>query len=169
MRRAAISLQTNCALGAVVLTSTWDASRRWRQYSLYGCSLTVVGLAMLYITVSHLSMNVFLAQMVIVPLIMAVISYFVHRQKTFGDRNVVERSGGRFIVVRLGGMGISKISFLLLVGVMGFQYLIVSGLIILGLAYPTYRLNRDWAFRPTSVYTPDVIRGQIGVTPPLIR
>ena len=169
MRRAAGTLQQNCALGAVLLTTNWDACRRWRQYSLYGCTLTVVGLALLYITVSHMSMNVFVAQMVIVPAIMAVISYIVHRRKTFGDRDVLKRSGGRFAAVRLGGMGVSKISFILLVGVLGVQYLLASALIVAALAWPTYRLNRDWAFRPTPTYTPEVLRGQIGVTPPLIR
>lgn len=169
MRIAALNLQANCALGAVVLTSTWDSSRRWRRYSLYGCTLTVVGLAMLYITVSHLSVNVFLAQMVVVPVVMAAVSYFVHRFKTFGDRTVSENSGGRFLAVRLGGMGISKISFVLLVGVLGLQYLLASMLIIATLAWPTYRLNRDWAFKPNYTPTPDSIRGLYGATPPILR
>jgi putative flippase GtrA len=184
VRRAVLNLQTNCALGAVMLArplavhlpvaswqAFWFGCRRFRKYAFYGCSLTGVGLMMMYITVSHLSVNVFLAQMVVVPAIMTVLSYFVHRCCTFGDREVCKRSGRRYTIVRLGGMGVSKISFLLLVGVMGVQYLFASMLIVAGLAYPTYKLNRDWAFGEET-YSPNEYhkyRGLHGAVPPTFR
>lgn len=169
MRAVAVNLQTNCALGAVILTSTWDSSRRLRRYSLNGTALTGLGLAMLYVTVAHLSMNIFLAEMLVVPLFMAAISYVVHRRRTFADIDVLRYCSGRFVAIRLCGMGISKLSFLLLVAVMGIHYLLASLLIIGVLAWPTYRFNRDWAFRPKPIHTPETIRGQLGATPPFIR
>ena len=130
-----------------MLALYWHNCRRLRTYSFYGCTLTAVGLVVLYIMVSHMDMNVFLAQALVVPAIMTVISYFVHRYRTFGDRDVSGHSGGRFTAVRLGGMGFSKLSFFLLVGVLGMQYLVAMIIIIGTLAWPTYRLNRDWAFK----------------------
>jgi putative flippase GtrA len=183
VRRANYFL-ANCALGAVALTSPvyglklspeklrgwWRTCHRWRKYSVYGCTLSGVGLTLMYVMVSHVGVNVFVAQAIIVPAFMAAVSYFVHRYQTFGDRDVEQRSGGRYAAVRFGGMGVSKISFYLLVSVMGVQYLFASLLVTLSLAYPTYRLNRDWAFRQGNI-TPEThrIRGLQGAAPPIFR
>ena len=160
MRRVLVKVQLTCALGTVVLASPlavclpaslWRNCNRLRRYAFYGGTLTGVGLAMMYITVAHLSLNKFLAQVLVVPTIMAIISYFVHRHKTFADRQVSKGSGGRFTVVRLTGMGVSKISFYILVGILGMQYLVASIVITSVLAWPTYKFNRDWAYKTPSL------------------
>jgi putative flippase GtrA len=102
---------------------------------------------MLYVTVDHLNVNRYVAHALVVPVIMFVVSYAVHRYRSFGDRPTQgHKSKKRYAVVRLGGMGVSKVSFFVLVAVVGLPYLVVSLTITLGLAWPTYRLMRDWAF-----------------------
>ncbi|MBX4201886.1 GtrA family protein [Candidatus Saccharibacteria bacterium] len=129
------------------LREKWDDCRRLRNYSVNGIALTLLGLGMLYIVVSHLGINRFIAQMLLVPLVMAGVSYIVHRRKSFEDRQVCEHTcQRRYAIVRLTGMGVSKVSFLVLVAVVGMPYLFASVLITASLAGPTYKANRDWAF-----------------------
>lgn len=114
--------------------------------------MTVSGLALLYTAVTHLGFNKFLAQMVFVPAVMAVVSYIVHRFVTFGDhKQLNEHEKVRYAAVRAGGMGLSKVAFVLLVAVVGVQYLLASLLITLSLAGPSYLLTRNWAFAQSPV------------------
>ncbi len=129
------------------LREHWNACRRLRRYSFYGISLTLLGLGILYFVVDHLNVNRFVAHALVVPVIMFVLSYIVHRHRSFGDRQTRGyKFKKRYAVVRLGGMGVSKLSFFVLVAIAGLPYLVVSLTITLGLAWPTYRLMRDWAF-----------------------
>ena len=164
MRRAAYNMQANCAMGAVVLAGTWQQSGTLRRYSRNALMLTAVGLGLMYVAVSHLSVNVFVAQMLVVSPIMFGISLVIHNDISFRNKRLSGCNTRRYAAVRIGGMGVSKISFFLLVSFLGVQYLLASVIISSLLAAPTYKLNRDWAFKPEPRYTPDAIRRQIGLT-----
>ncbi len=129
------------------LKHRWVDCRRLRKYSAYGITLTAAGTVLLYGLVSHAGVNKFLAQAILVPVVMLVVTFLLHRFRVFGDRTVPAGiSFRRWGAVRLGGFCASKLSFILLVAVLGVPYLIASLLITSGLAGPSYLLIRDWAF-----------------------
>ena len=148
----------------------WDACHTWRSYTFNAMILTVTGWALLYFIVEHLGFNKYVAGLAAAPVIMFVVSYFVHRRRSFRKRKFVsEKCRQRYAAVRFGGMAVSKVSFVMLVGA-GCPYLVVSICVTLVLAGPTYILNRDWAFaeeEPVDETEEGVSSGQSsGLTPP---
>ena len=130
-------------------TATWQVTNILRKYTAYGVTLTAVGAGVLVLFVSHFGVSRYWAALAIVPAIMAVVSYFVHRFRTFGDRELpTKRRFVRWAVVRGSGIGLAKISFLGMVAVAEWHYLVPSIVTPLAIALPTYLANKLWVFAP---------------------
>lgn len=130
------------------LRDRWNESLSFRTYARNGILLTLMGLTMMYSIVEHAGVNQYVAQAIVVPVIMFVVSFGVHRHNTFAMNEVQLVSGGRrYLVVRVVGMGVARFGFFVLVAIFGTPYLIASALITTALGLPTYFANSRWAFK----------------------
>ena len=123
--------------------------RRLQNYSACGISMTVLGLVLLELMVDVMQVNVYLTQGVLVPAVTGTITFALHKLGIFADREVKRgKCLRRWISIKVGGYGVSKGFFLLLVALAGVPFLLASLLITSVLAGPSYLLIRDWAFAP---------------------
>lgn len=132
--------------------AVWQMTTLLRKYTAYGTALTGIGVAILVVLVTHFGVSRYWAALAIVPVIMAVVSYFVHRFRTFGDRELpTKRRFVRWAVVRGSGIGLAKVFFVCMVAIAEWHYLIPSIVTPLALAVPTYLANKLWVFSPQAV------------------
>jgi len=163
MHRVSPRVRRFSALCALIFTpplfqhlaaATWQMTNLVRKYTAYGVVLTGIGVAVLVVFVAHLGVSRYWAALAIVPAIMAIASYFVHRFRTFGDRELpTKRRFARWAVVRGSGIGLAKISFIGMVAVAEWHYLVPSIVTPVALALPTYLANKHWVFAPSCTET----------------